>query len=199
MALKLSSKSQTRRKYSATDYFATEEGSIEKHEYHGGNIRTMAGAQLKHNILAQRAARLIDNFVEEQGLNCFVSNSDTKIRIESYDKIVYPDAVVICNTPQYYLQRKDVITNPMIVVEILSYSTQLHDNSLKFELYRSISSFKEYVLIHQEEKKIAVYTRRPENAWIVKDYEGDEAVALLHALQDCPLPIARLYKGLEGV
>ncbi len=178
-------------------YFDAEDKSVDKHEFHNGNITNMAGAFLQHNQLAVRAARLIDNFVEDQDLAYIVSNSDTKIRIESYNKIVYPDAVVICEKPDFFENRKDTITNPLIVVEILSKSTAAHDRSLKFEYYRSLPSFKEYVLIHQEEKRLSVYTQQADSTWIVRDYIGEDAVATLHALHECPLSLKRLYRGLE--
>jgi Uma2 family endonuclease len=63
-------------------------------------------------------------------------------------------------------------------------------------MYRSIPTFKEYVLIHQDKKKVSVYTKQTDNSWILKDYEGEEAVATLYALRNCPLPLNRLYKGL---
>lgn len=188
-----------RRKMSLKAYFEAEDKALDKHEFHDGNITNMAGAALQHNQLAVRVARLIDNFVEEQDLAYIVSNSDTKIRIESYHKVVYPDAVVICEKPEFFENRKDTITNPLIVVEILSKSTEAHDRSLKFEYYRSLPSFKEYVLIHQEEKRMSVYTQQADDTWIVRDYIGEDAVATLHALHECPLVLKKLYRGLETV
>lgn len=83
-------------------YFKAEEKSLTKNEYHDGIVTAMAGAKLRHNLLAQKAAYLIQNFIEEKLFDFKVSNSDTKIRIEDFNKIVYLDAAVICETPQYF-------------------------------------------------------------------------------------------------
>ncbi len=184
-------------KVSIEEYFRAEEKSIYKHEYHDGIIKKMAGGQLIHNRLAQKTANLIDSFLESNDINLLVSNSDTKIRIEQYNKFVYPDAVVICEKPAFYQNRKDTITNPLVVVEVLSDSTKEYDRTLKYEYYRTIPSFKEYVLVHQDRKHVSVYTKQPDATWIVRDYDGDDATAILYAIQQCPLSLKRLYRGLE--
>ena len=185
------------KKVSIEDYFKAEQKSIHKNEYHNGIIQPMAGGKLPHNRLAQKAASLIDNFVENNDLDFIVSNSDTKIRIEKYNRFVYPDAVVICEKPEFYQNRKDTITNPLLIVEVLSDSTKDFDRTTKYEYYRSVPSFKEYVLVHQENKHVSVYTKQPDNTWIVRDYEGEQATAILYAIESCPLPLKRLYRGLD--
>lgn len=177
-------------------YYKAEEKSLTKHEYHDGIVIPMAGAKLTHNLLASKALALISYFIDEINLNLKISNSDTKIRIEDYNKIIYPDAVVICETPQYYNGREDTITNPLLVVEVLSLSTARFDRTTKFEYYRTLPSFKEYVLIHQDLHRVSVWTKQADGAWLPKDYVGDEATAILHSIQDCPISLARLYKGI---
>lgn len=184
-------------KASIEDYFRAEEKSIHKHEYHNGIIKKMSGGLLPHNRLAQKTATLIDSFVESNELPFIVSNSDTKIRIEQYNKFVYPDAVVICEKPEFYQNRKDTIINPLLIVEVLSDSTGDFDRTTEYEYYRTIPSFKEYMLAHQDRKHVSVYTKQTDTTWIVRDYDGDEATAILYAIQECPLPLKRLYRGLE--
>ena len=184
-------------KVSIGDYLNAEEKATSKHEYHNGSIKKMAGGKLAHNQLAQKAASLIDAFVEHHELDLIVSNSDTKIRIERYNKFVYPDAVVICEKPEFYQNRQDTITNPLLIVEVLSDSTKDYDRTTKYEYYRSIPSFQEYVLIHQAIQHVSVYTKQPDQTWIIRDYEGNEATALLYAIQGCPLPLKRLYRTLS--
>ena len=176
-------------------YFKAEDKSEEKHEFFNGYIRKMAGATLNHNLLAQRVATLIDNYIEEQELDFFVSTSDTKIRIEAENKVVYPDAVVICAKPIFYLNRKDTITNPLIVIEVLSHSTEDFDRVMKFDYYRTIPSFKEYVLVRQDRKMLSVYSKQADNTWLLRDFETSDA--LLEALHGCSLSLDRLYRGIE--
>jgi Uma2 family endonuclease len=187
----------TTKKVSIEAYFKAEEKALEKHEFHNGIIIKMAGAKLQHNLLAQKIASLIDNFIEENQLDFMVSNSDTKIRIDAFNKVVYPDAVVICEKPEFYLGRKDTIVNPLLVVEVLSKSTEDHDKNTKFEYYRTLQSFKEYVLVSQERKQVSVYTKQEDNSWILRDYETDESIALLHTLGECPISLKRLYRSIE--
>jgi Uma2 family endonuclease len=145
-------------------YFKSEEKSLTINEYHDGIVTLRAGAKLKDNLLAQKMAYLIQNFIEDKMFDYKVSNSDTKIRIEDFNKIVYPDAVVICETPQYFNKREDTITNPLVVVEVLFTSTSRYDRTTKFELYRTLPSFKEYVLIYQDRRHVAVWTKQNDGA-----------------------------------
>jgi Uma2 family endonuclease len=178
-------------------YFRAEEKSLTKNEYHNGIMLPMAGGKLKHNRLAQKVASLMDAFIDSENLDYIVSNSDTKIRIENFNKIIYPDAVVLCEMPQYFNQREDTIINPTLVVEVLSVSTQRHDHTTKFELYRTLPSFQEYVLIHQDRYHVVVWTKQGNGAWLPNDYIGQDSVAVLYHLHNCLLPLERLYRGIE--
>jgi Uma2 family endonuclease len=185
------------RSVSLEAYFRAEDKSVQKNEFHAGIIRPMAGAKLNHNILASKAVKLLDNFVEDNDFRYKVSNSDTKIRIEASNKVVYPDAVVICEKPKFFNGRQDTITNPLLIVEVTSDSTKKHDRGSKFDDYRTIPSFKEYVLINQESKHVTVYTKQADETWILRDYHGEDATAILYILHNCPLPLKRLYWGLD--
>ena len=185
------------RKVSIEDYFRAEQKSIHKNEYHNGIIKPMAGGTFNHDNLAGKAITLLNIYFEENDFSYLVNGSDTKIRIEKYNKFVYPDAVVICEKPEFYQNRKDTITNPLLIVEVLSDSTKDFDRTTKYEYYRSVPSFKEYVLVHQENKHVSVYTKQLDNTWIVRDYDGEEATAILYAIESCPLPLKRLYRGLD--
>ncbi len=178
-------------------YFQAEETALEKNEFHNGKVIKMAGGTYNHDSLGLKIGKLMDNFVEENDLNYRVNSSEIKIRIEAYNKVVYADALVISEKPEFYQNRKDTITNPIIIVEVLSDSTGEHDRTTKFEYYRSIPSFREYVLIHQNKKHVSVYTHQEDNTWRVRDYEGEEVTAILYALHLCPISLKRLYRGLE--
>ena len=178
-------------------YFQVEQTAAEKSEYHNGFLVKMAGGSFNHDNLAIKTAKLIDNFVEDNDYLYFVNGSDTKIRIEDHDKVVYADALVVCEEPAFYNNRTDTITNPLLIVEVLSLSTANFDKGLKFEYYKSLPSFKEYVLIHQDSKKVSVFTKQNNDTWLIKDYKGDESTAILHALHDCPLALKRVSRGLK--
>jgi Uma2 family endonuclease len=193
----LAAKAKTERLYSLETYFQREERALYKSEYHNGKIFKMPGGTFNHDNLGTKASTILTVFVEDNDLNYFVNGSDTKIRIEDFDRVVYPDAVVICEKPIYYADRKDTIINPLVIVEVLSNSTDKYDRGDKFEFYRSLESFKEYVLINQKRKLVTVYTKQSDETWLMRDYKGDDATAVLYALHNCPLPLKRLYRGLE--
>ncbi len=184
------------RRVSLEAYYRAEEKSLFKNEYHNGIILKVAGGTFNHDSLSMKTGTLLNVFVEENNLDFFVNGSDLKIRIEEYDKIVYSDALVICEKPIYFENRKDTIINPILIVEVLSDSTQNFDRTTKFEMYRTLPSFKEYVLIHQDRKQVSVWTKQVNNKWILEDYKGDDAIAILHHIHDCPLSLKRLYRNL---
>lgn len=200
IAIPLSSpkrKAKIPRYVSLEEYFRAEEKSLYKNEYHDGIILKMAGALLPHNRLASRITAYLEIFVEENDFDYIVSNSDTKIRIEDYNRVVYPDAVVICEKPEYFEGREDTITNPTVIVEVLSKSTKKHDGTIKFDMYRTLPSFKEYILIHQDRKRVSIYSKQVNNVWVLTDYDGDDAIAIVHNMNDCPLPLKRLYHRMN--
>ncbi len=190
-------KGSTERFVSLEKYFQREEKALYKSEYQEGKIIKMAGGSYNHNFLSVKITKLLDNFVEDNNLNYEISGSDLKIRIEAFDRVVYPDAAVICEKPIFYENRKDTIVNPLIIVEVLSDSTEKFDRGNKFQYYRSLESFKEYVLINQNYKIVTVYSKQEDSSWILRDYMGDDAEAILYFLQHFALPLKRLYRGLE--
>jgi Uma2 family endonuclease len=130
------------RRVSMEAYLVAEEKSLGKHEFHAGIVTKMSGATYNHNLLAGKIITLLNNYIEENDLNFEVTTSDMKIRLETHDKAVYPDAVVVCDKPEFFQGRKDMITNPLLIVEILSKSTGKYDRGTKFDEYRTIPSFK---------------------------------------------------------
>lgn len=126
-------KSTAHRLVSLEKYFQNEEKALFKSEYHQGKVIKMAGGTHNHDSLSVMCATLMSNFVEDNDLNCRVNGSGLKIRIEAYDKVVYADALVITEKAEYYKGRKDTITNPVLIVEVLSDSTEKFDRSSKFD------------------------------------------------------------------
>ena len=178
-------------------YFRLEELSLRKNEYHNGIIKRREWVSYSHNRLAQKIVTYLNIFIEENDLDFSSNNSDIKVWIENYDKVVYPDAVVVSEKPEFYKTRKDTIINPLLIVEVLSKSTADYDKGTKFEMYRSLPSFEEYVLVHQVQKQVTVYTKQADTSWVVRDYFDDENIAILHSLHQCPISLKRLYKGIE--
>ncbi len=124
----------------------------------------------------------------------YVSNSDTKIWIATINRFVYPDALVVAGKPVYYEGRRDIITNPRLVVEILSPGTQKKDRTAKFDHYRTLPSLKEYVLIDQNRPVISTFGAS--NAWQGVSVQGmDQRVGL--ASIGVMLTLADVYEGVD--
>ena len=178
--------------YTIDEYLLLEEKAPYKSEFEKGRIKAMSGGTLDHNTIAQNIGTAISNELRKKGKKCRVNNSDLKIRIEAYDKAVYPDVSVICNKAEYFKNRKDIVTNPLLVVEVLSKSTKDYDRGTKFTQYRSIAAFKEYVLIDQEMARVEVWSKLEDNIWRVLDIKGLEASIHLVSL-DCEIQMSDIY------
>ncbi|MBK9017686.1 MAG: Uma2 family endonuclease [Saprospiraceae bacterium] len=126
-----------KKRYSLEEYFEMEEKSEEKHEFHNGKIILMPGGSVPHSKIAVNITSILNYWIEANNLPFYVLNSDTKVRIEHFNRNVYPDVLVVCEKPQYWKGRTDIIVNPTIVFEVFSNSTREYDRDGKFNLYRS--------------------------------------------------------------
>jgi len=135
------------RYYTFEEYLALEEKAESKSEYHRGEIIAMAGASFEHNLIAGNIFNGLSN--ELKGRPCYVIQSDLRLWIAPSERCVYPDIMVICGEPAFFKNRRDIITNPQIVIEVLSASTEKLDRGDKFRAYWQLNSLKEYVLVDQ--------------------------------------------------
>lgn len=152
-----------------------EERSLEKHEYYNGKIIKMAGATFIHNQIAVNIITAIRMALRQTGSSKYkLSNSDIKIQILTKNTFVYPDAVVVYEEPIFYKNRKDVIINPLLIVEVLSRSTAEYDRGTKFDYYQTLPSFQEYVLLSQDMPHASVYHRKSVDTWQIENVKEGE-------------------------
>lgn len=133
--------------YTPQEYLELEEKSAEKHEYRDGEIVLMAGGTTNHNILAGKFYGRMLLALEEQDYQIYMT--DVRLWIPQYREYTYPDVMVVQGQPIYHSPGTTTITNPSLIVEVLSKSRQSRDRGDKFLYYRSIPEFKEYILIDQ--------------------------------------------------
>ena len=165
--------------YTFEEYLRREEKSVEKHEFYNGKIVKMLGGTAKHSEIVANIITSLKTVIRPLPRNFRVYTSDLKIRIESVDTGIYPDALVVCQEPIYWQGRHDVIINPLLIVEVLSPSTKNYDRLGKFELYKQLPSFQEYVLVNAD--KYAVETRFQEEPDLWRSryaYNVDEKIML---------------------
>jgi Uma2 family endonuclease len=119
-----------------------------------------------------------------------------KVHIPEDNSFFYPDALVICEKPLFYSNRKDVIINPLVIVKVLSTSTEDYDRGTKFDKYSSIDSFKEYILIHQSRYEITSFFREESDLWRKTTFRGLDAELYIKALL-LSVEIKEIYDGVE--
>lgn len=151
--------------YTHEEYLRFEEKAQNKNEFYKGLIIPMAGAKATHNEISANVVSALKNAVRSLKNIYRVYTSDQKIRIDSEDTTVYPDALVICEKPEFWNGREDVIINPLVIVEVLSKSTQNYDRGEKFMLYQRLPSLKEYVVIEQHIPLVESWYQIEENTW----------------------------------
>lgn len=158
---------------------------------------------MSHNAIKLRLAAKLDLYVESQDLPHMVLNSDTKVRIESDNRFLYPDVTISNGTPVYYTTpegriRRDIIINPLVIVEVLSEDTRYYDKGEKFDLYCSIPGFQEYILIEPEEVWVkSMFLQDPaEDLWKREVFTDKTARLPIRSL-GWEIPLAEVYAALE--
>jgi Uma2 family endonuclease len=151
--------------YTLQEYLAREAQSPQKNEFYNGQISTMPGSKFKHNEISANMISLVKWAIKPLPQKFRVITSDQKIYIEAENIAVYPDVLVICQEPEYWNQREDLIVNPLLIVEVLSRSTRKYDRGDKFMLYQLLPSFKEYVLIEQNKPCVESWFQQSDKTW----------------------------------
>lgn len=180
--------------YSVEEYLSILAASEIRVEYLNGQIRYMAGGTINHSLISANMIGLLGEKLK--GKPCRVFSPDLQVHIAKKNSYVLPDATVICGKPEISEQDKNSVTNPTVIVEVLSESTKRYDYSEKGYLYRSIPSLKEYVIVHQSEKKIEIYSKREgKDIWQIKTYFEEDEFIKLESL-NLQIMIDDLYDGV---
>ena len=166
--------------YSSQEYLQLEELTEGKNEYHDGEILPMTGGTFKHNQVAGNFYVALKLALRKQ--NYPVAIGDVKLWIPLIRRCVYPDVMVIAGTINYFENRHDTITNPLIIIEVLSQSTKGYDRGDKFEYYRTLPSFQEYLLVSQFKVHVEHFVKTSENKWLFSEYTQLEAKLELNTL-----------------
>lgn len=163
------------RKYTLEEYLRKEANSTHKHEFINGEIIKIPNARYNHNLIAMNIAIDLSYQTENSDKNYQILGSDQKIYFPSLDEGVYADALAVCEKPLFWDNDDLLLINPILVIEVLSKSTQKYDRMGKFDKYKTLESFKEYVMIRQNECYAEVWYRERPGLWhetIVTDIEG---------------------------
>lgn len=177
----------------AEEYLTMDRAAEWKSEFHDGEMYPMEAVSLKHAAISMNLAAALSLPLRSAG--CIAYGSPLRLRV-SPTQYVYPDVQIVCGKPQITDERSDTLMNPKVIIEILSPSTADYDHGAKFEFYRKLPSFEEYVLISQSETQIEVFTKQSGNLWSLTIINARDQAARLQSL-GTEIPLADVYYGIE--
>lgn len=184
----------TNRTYSPEEYLALEAQAEFRSEYRDGEIVPMAGGTTNHNEIVTNLCVALKPPLRAKGYRLFTEN--VRVWIERYRVYTYPDVMVIAGEPVYHGTGTSTVTNPSLIVEVSSKSTKNYDQGDKFDYYRSLPSFQEYILVEQYRWRVLQHLRQESGQWLLSDYEAEGDVVTLASL-DLPLPLSEIYAGVD--
>jgi len=178
------------------EYLAMEEISEIRHEYYQGEIFAMAGSTNDHNLITGDVYTRMNLALTEKG--CLVYMTDMQLWVQANSLMTYPDVMVVCGDPKFYEDRTDVITNPIVIVEVLSKSSKDYDRGDKFKLYQSIPTLQEYTLIDQYTIYVEQYYLETPKQWAVREYNRLTDI-LQFARIDFQISLQDIYRRVKFV
>lgn len=178
---------------SLEDFIAAAEATDERLEFVDGDVVSLAGTSWKHGILAQRIARMMGTGL--RGAACEVVSQGTLVKAAFGDNTFLPDVAVACGPRLERVRGVDLLLNPVVVVEVLSPSTERYDRTTKWDNYRGIPSVRDFLLVSQDAVRVEWFTRLGENTWLFDDVTGPERTISLGTL-GVELSLAEVYEGV---
>ena len=185
--------SQPQRHLTSQEYLALERAAEYKSEFYKGEVFAFAGASLRHNLIA--ANFLATTHSRLRGGPCSAFSSDMRITIPQTPHYTYADVVVVCGKPELDDDFKDNLLNPIVIVEVLSPSTESFDRGKKFESYQRIASLMEYVLVSQDRPRVEQFLRQPDGRWLYSETSAEGSIKLTSI--DCELSLNDIYEKVE--
>ena len=150
------------------EYLVLEEVAEYRSEYYQGEIFAMTGGTVNHNRIARDICQALTEDFE--GKPCEAFMNDVRLLVQDNGLYTYPDLMVVCGDIVFAEGRDDTVTNPIVLVEVLSKSTGNYDRGPKFELYRALDTLQDYVLVDQAKVHVEHFKRLPDNRWILQEF-----------------------------
>lgn len=176
---------------SPEEYLASERAAETKHEYYDGEIVAMVGASRNHNLIAGNTFASLHRQFRQRP--CDVYWGDMRVRVGSVRIYTYPDVTAVCGEPHFADDQADTLLNPMVIVEVLSPSTESYDRGEKFPRYRTLNSLREYILIAQDASLVEHFIRQTDDYWLLSTVSGLDATLHLPSIE-CELALRDIYE-----
>jgi len=180
-------------KLSVADYLAKERLAPFKSEYYRGEMFAMAGASRSHNVI--HANLTLEVGTQLKGSRCRTLHNDQRVLIDQTGLFCYPDLIIVCGEPQYAEVDPDSLTNPQVIFEVLSDSTELYDRTTKFRNYQKLPSLQEYVLISQHEHAAETFVKLQDGSWALRAFIGLDTLMELKTV-NVKVPLRDIYVGV---
>ncbi len=166
---------------SPVEYLALDREAEERSEYLDGEMFSMAGGSREHALIAANLVGELRGQVRHRP--CEVYGSDMRVLVEASGLYTYPDLSVVCGEPIFGPDgRRDILRNPTLLIEVLSPSSEAYDRGKKFEHYRAIPSFREYLLVSQERPLVDRFLRQESGIWLFSTAGGLDAKVELSSI-----------------
>ncbi|MBN9393214.1 MAG: Uma2 family endonuclease [Chloroflexi bacterium] len=180
--------------YSLEKYLALEKTSREKHEFFQGRLYLMAGGSPNHSLIATNLSRQLGNALEERP--CRVFSSDLQVYVKSKDLVTYPNVSVVCGDLTYAGDDRNLVTNPLLIAEVLSPTTAGYDQTTKFNLYKGLDSLEDYLLVDSRTMSVIYFHKLGLNQWGQQIFSQPEDTFRVQSL-GIELSLARIYAKVE--
>lgn len=180
--------------YTPQEYLALERSCEAKHEYFNGEISAIGRVSADHVLVV---TNLVGELVAQvKGESCRVYSAALRVRVGPTGFYTYPDVIVLCDEPRFSDDHEDTLLNPALIIEVLSESTKDYDRGGKFEKYRTIDSFVEYLVIAEDRPHVEHWVRQPDKVWVLHETNGLEDTIHLKSVP-CSLPLSEIYDKID--
>jgi Uma2 family endonuclease len=183
-----------RKEITPEQYLALERRAETRSEYLRGEMFAMSGATLEHILIAGNLAAEARSHLKNGP--CIVLSSDMRVKVDATGLYTYPDIAIVCDEPRLEDNHFDTLLNPLVIVEVLSDSTEKYDRGAKFGHYRQIPTLREYVLVSQDRAQLERYVREPDEAWKLVIF-SDPAGTFSFGTIPVHIPMAEIYRGVK--
>lgn len=183
-----------KRKYTLEEYFDLERSTNERFEYWNGEIYSMSGVSENHAQIETNSVTLLSNNLRERPCRVFPANM--RLKVPSLPPYRYGDVSALCGQPSFEkIGGVDALTNPTLIIEVLSDSTEAYDRGDKFTHYKSIPSLREYLLLAQHRPHITQYVKQEDGSWSYREVNDLSASVHLTSV-DCVLELSEVYRDV---
>lgn len=191
----MTAQSQEKKMMTIEEYLSFERSSLDaKHEFYDGELFAMVGAGRNHNRINVNLTKKLGINFETNPAHCEVFSNDMRVKVEN--GYVYPDLVISCGEAEFEDNEFDSLTNPVVIIEILSDSTEAFDRGDKFEYYKAIPTLQEYILVSQKKIWVGQFIRKDGGKWEYGSYQGADQVLKMESI-NYHLPLSELYLNVE--